>query len=218
MNQQTMTMAEFGRLCGVTKQAVAKWVRRGVAKLADNHEIHLALTFEAMRHFRRDGVPLPFAALMGEVSEAVPDRAPGRAPATGTLSSHRRDELVAQLRAFDWQRPFDSSQDMHARVLDAAAAVGLEAVTSDLMDDGHWGGYQLRDIGAMDHCGGLSFDAITAGHGFDLDAFEALRECRERILHPDDGPGDQGDIFVIDLALLPALAYPFGPLHKPSRH
>ena len=217
---QTMPKAEFSRLCGVSKTAVAKWIQKGVACIAENDEVHLAVTAERMRSFRRSGLPPAFEALMrGEpgAASAVPHAQSERHPAARRQrgTEHRRADLVARLRVLDWSVPFSEGDDIRQRLLRAAEVAGFQVAESDFEDDGHWGGYQLRSLALLDRFGCLERDAVVAGFGFELDAFEALQECREAILPPDLGPGDDDDLFVIDLELLPALAYPFGPTHRP---
>ncbi|MDB5823302.1 MAG: hypothetical protein JWR21_2006 [Herminiimonas sp.] len=54
---------------------------------------------------------------------------------------------------------------------------GLEAVESDLEDDGHWGGFQLR-IPEYIKRNGLTEGTIAACFGFELCPHEAIQECR----------------------------------------
>ncbi|MET3382707.1 hypothetical protein [Variovorax paradoxus] len=66
--------------------------------------------------------------------------------------------------------------------------------------------------------GGVCFDAIAAGHGFELEEGDVLVESRHRLNHPDDDPDDMADPIAIRLDQLPLLAYPFGPVHqRPAR-
>lgn len=127
----------------------------------------------------------------------------------------RRSEAVQRLQALDWGQAWDWSDDaQHTRLQGAAAVVGLEAVQSPLDDDGHWGGYQLRNLAVQVVHGGLCFEAVAAGYGFELDTFQALVECREHLHHPDDTADDLAEIIEVRLDLLPLLAYPFGPTHQ----
>jgi hypothetical protein len=222
MTQQTMTKAAFARLCGVSKPAVAKWISRGSASLAENGEIHLTATAAHMRAFRVGGLPPGFQAFIdgGSMSETEPPAASGRLasarPSPPVAAHIRRAELVARLEALDWQgSSFPVEHGMRSRVAAAAAAVGYELAESDNDDDGHWGGYQLRSLATMARECGICFDAIVAGYGYELDAWDVLRECREVISHPDDSEEDGNDLVEFDLELLPALAYPFGPKHRP---
>jgi hypothetical protein len=222
MTQQTMTKAAFARLCDVSKPAVAKWISRGSAALAENGEIHLAATAAHMRAFRMGGLPLGFQAFIdaGSMSEAEPSAASSRLalaqPVPPIAVQIRRADLVARLEALDWKAHWSlDDESLRNRVTAAAVAVGFELAESDEDDDGHWGGYQLRSLATMAKEGGICFDAIVAGYGYELDAWDVLRECREVISHPDDVEGDGDDLIAFDLALLPALAYPFGPMHRP---
>jgi hypothetical protein len=221
MTEQTMTKAAFARLCNVSKPAVAKWLQRGIAVLAENGEVHLAATLAAMRAFRSDGVPASFVAFMNGdpvlVGRALTAASPPAAahPSQQRSSQFRRADLVARLLALDWKHPWSlDDQGLRSRVAAAAAAVGFELAESDNDDDGHWGGYQLRSLATMAREGGICFDAIVAGYGYELDAWDVLRECREVISHPDDTAEDDDDLIAFDLELLPALAYPFGPCHQ----
>ncbi len=220
MTETTMTKAAFARLCEVSKPAVAKWLQQGIAVLAENYEIHLEATAESMRRYRKAGLPPSFEAMVTGVDPrpAGSARRATQADAIQTPSSngpYRRGELAARLLALDWKTPFDLSEDsVRARILRAAEAVGFEVAEAHFEDDGHWGGYQLRNVNLLEHYGELCFEAIVAGYGFELEASQVLLECREKLTHPDDGPEDD-DLIAMDLELLPALAYPFGPCHRP---
>jgi hypothetical protein len=221
-----MPKAAFSRLCGVSKQAVAKWVSRGIAMLAANDEIHLEATAAAMRSFRVAGLPPGFQAFLDGTppgAEASAPVADGRRP---TARSHapprtapatirfRRAELVERLRALDWQAPWALDEERErSRAAAAAVAVGYELAESDESDDGHWGGYQLRSLERMTAQGWPSFEAVVAGYGYELEAWDVLQACREVISHPDDVEGDGEDLIPFDLVLLQELAYPFGPDH-----
>jgi len=128
------------------------------------------------------------------------------------LVEFRRGDLVARLKSLDWSVPYPSDTDSEvSRLFAAASAVGLELATSEARDDGHWGGYQLRDIHAMQRRGGVCFEAIRAGYGFELDSFQVLQECRDVICNED---GLDDEIFTFELDLLAALAFPHGPAHQ----
>lgn len=222
MTQQTMTKAAFARLCGVSKPAVAKWINRGSASLAENGEIHLAATAAHMRAFRVGGLPPGFQAFvdggsMSGVEPLSPSSRFGPAQPVPTVATKfRRADLVARLEALDWMAAWSlDDQGLRSRVGAAAVAVGFELAESEADDDGHWGGYQLRSLATMAREGGICFGAIVAGYGFELEAWDVLRECREVISHPDDTEEDGDDVIEFDLELLPVLAYPFGPNHRP---
>jgi hypothetical protein len=220
MTMMSMTKAAFARLCGVSKPGVAKWIREGRAVL-DGDKVDVVASAAAMAQGRKDGVPPRLAAYLasgasnsGGVEPRVGSTDAPAATVPPAPVEHRRDVLIARLRALDWAGVCDVTEEgERGRVLRAATAVGLEAVESGKDDDGHWGGWQLRNLEVMESRG-LCFDAVHSGHGFELDTWEALRECREVILHPDHGPEDMGDLFAMDLDLLPALAYPFNAHQK----
>lgn len=226
-NQSTMPKAAFSRLCGVSKQAVAKWVSRGIAKLAANDEIHLEATAAAMRSFRVAGLPPGFQAFLDGNLMAGEDAAQvanGRTPArpqpvqqaTPPATRFKRADLVERLRALDWQAHWALNEEgERSRAAAAAVAVGYELAESDEDDDGHWGGYQLRSLARMTTQGWPSLDAVVAGYGYELEAWDVLQACREVISHPDDIDEDGEELIPFDLVLLPELAYPFGPHHRP---
>ncbi|WP_422098441.1 hypothetical protein [Variovorax sp.] len=139
----------------------------------------------------------------------------GRRVDQGAAVTLPRSEVVRRLRELDWTQTFDWSPGArHTRALTAAEAVGLQAVESSADDDSHWEGYQLRDVARMERHGGLCFDAIAAGYGFELEEGDVLVESRHRLDHPDDGPDDMNDPITTRLDQLPLLAYPFGLAHQ----
>jgi hypothetical protein len=74
-----------------------------------------------------------------------------------------RRELIARLRKIDWTQPWDWSEGVqHRRVREAAWAIDLEAVKSSIRDDGHHGGWQLRDAAAV-AAAGVCLETIHAG-------------------------------------------------------
>lgn len=133
----------------------------------------------------------------------------GRRVDQGAAVTLPRSEVVRRLPELDWTQTFDWSPGArHTRALTTAEAVGLQAVESSADKDSHWGGYQLRDVARMERHGGLCFDAIAAGYGFELEEGDVLVESRHRLDHPDDGPDDMNDPITIRLDQLPLLAYP----------
>ena len=218
MSKNLLTKAEFARVCGVSKPAVAKWATQDRIVVIDGM-VDVAASARQLGGMRRDGVPKGLLDFVkgDTAATAVVDPPASRARrAAARITEHRRDDLVARLLALDWKGPYlDNVHDEAVRLRSAAAAVGLELATSERDDDGHWGGYQLRNIATMAREGGICFDAIVAGYGFELEAWDVLRECRDVISHPDDTEEDGDDLIAFDLELLPALAYPFGPNHQP---
>jgi hypothetical protein len=215
MSKDFLTKAEFARVCKVSKPAVGKWVQQGLLVLRDG-KVDVTASARSMASYRRDGIPKGLQAfLSGDAAAAAAAEPPRRSarPATSLTATYRRDDLIARLLKLDWIRPYSSAEAGEAaRLRDAAAAVGLELATSEKRDDGHWGGYQLRNSDLVQRYGGVRWEVIAAGYGFELDEFDVLYECRDVLCHPD---GAADDIFALDLALLPALAYPHGPMHRP---
>ena len=92
----------------------------------------------------------------------------------------------------------------------AAQCVGFQAVESELADDGHWGGFQLRDPRWWGKPEALPDQAVVAGFGFELVPLEVMRLCRLEAA-PDDVEGWEDYRCTVDLRLLGALAYPHYP-------
>lgn len=92
---------------------------------------------------------------------------------------------------FDWSEP---AQRERAR--QAARCVGYVAAESQLQDDGHWGGFQLR--------GG---NYVLDGYGYELQPWNVLRHCREQAAETE-GEYSGDDLVTIIPALLLTLALP----------
>jgi hypothetical protein len=218
MIDNLMTKAAFARICNVSKPAVAKWATQGVVVLVDG-KIDVVASARQMAAFRRDGVPKGLRDYLESDGERIDsaDEPSGHADrhVVDRVAAYRRDDLVARLIALDWKGrcPADEAGE-DIRLHAAAAAVGFELAESSQRDDGHWGGYQLRSIELIKRHGGLCFDVIAAGYGFELDAVDVLTQCREVLIHPDGGDADD-DLFFLDIELLPVLAYPFWPGQRP---
>ncbi|MBB3637162.1 hypothetical protein [Variovorax atrisoli] len=214
--KELITQAEHARRCSVSRKSVTIWKERGQLVLVGN-----LIDFEASYKGERWHA----SAKKVFADDAAQDvaRAPAKPPAAarsrradpGAPVTLSRGEVVRRLRALDWTQDFDWSQGaQRARALAAAEAVGLQAVESPAEDDGHWGGFQLRNVALMERRGGLCFDAIAAGYGFELEDGDVLFESRQRLDHPDDGLVDMDEPVTIRLDQLPLLAYPFGPTHQ----
>lgn len=92
-----------------------------------------------------------FAEEAGQDAARAPAKPPaaarGRRAEPGAPVTLPRGEVVRRLRALDWTQAFDWSLGAQCmRALAAAEAVGLQAVESPADDDGHWGGFQLRNV------------------------------------------------------------------------
>lgn len=214
--KELITQAEHARRCSVSRKSVTIWKERGQLVLVDNL-VDFEASYKGERwHASTKKVFADDAWQEGARTPLTPSAsARGRRAAAVAAVTLSRGEVVRRLRALDWTQTFDWSQaSMRARALAAAEAIGLRAVESAIEDDGHWGGFQLRDVARLEQHGGMCFDAIAAGYGFELDEGDVLLEARLRIDHPDDGPADMDEPVTIRLDQLPLLAYPFGPAHQ----
>ena len=210
--KELITQAEHARRCSVSRKSVTIWKDRGQLVMVGN-----LVDFEASYKGERwhASTKKVFAEDAGQDAPRAAAAARGRRADPAAPVTLSRGELVRGLRALDWTQAFDWSQvAMRARALAAAEAVGLQAAESPIEDDGHWGGFQLRDVALMQQHGGVCFDAIAAGYGFELDEGDVLFESRHRLDHPDDGSADMDEPITIRLDQLPLLAYPFGPVHQ----
>jgi hypothetical protein len=209
-----VTQAEFARMCEVSRKSITKWKAAGRVVM-DGNMVDVPASMARLARYRREGLPAP---LRGDRPTCAAPTVPKAKTAPKPKVQHlTRGELLDRLKALDWAQPFDPN-NMPAKLAQAAQCVGFEVVTSDLEDDGHWGGYQVRSTALVKHHGGVCLDAMVAGHGFELDAFEVLATCREHIWDQAFHEGEQDEVMGDVLAdLLPALAYPFGACHrKPS--
>ncbi|MDP9893229.1 hypothetical protein J2W32_001466 [Variovorax boronicumulans] len=214
--KELITQAEHARRCSVSRKSVTIWKDRGQLVMDGN-----LIDFEAS--YKGERWHASTKKVFSDDAKQDSARAPAKSPAAvrgrradpGAPVTLSRGEVVRRLRALDWTQTFEWSQDaQRARALAAAEAVGLQAVESPAEDDGHWGGFQLRSVALMESHGGVCFDAIAAGYGFELEEGDVLVESRQRLDHPDDGPDDMTDPITIRLDQLPLLAYPFGPTHQ----
>lgn len=203
---ELVTLAEHARRCGVSRKSATVW-RQGGQLVMVGGLVDFARSYRGERWHgslkaqqRREGWP--------GVADAADRRQPPARPAPMKLPA---SAWADQLHALDWTTTPDwSSGAVHARVIAAAQAVGLEAVESDARDDGHHGAYQLRDTELLKRHGRLCRDAIAAGFGFELDAWDALHACRRCVIDPDDDPDEP---LTLRPNLLHLLAFPFGECH-----
>jgi hypothetical protein len=84
------------------------------------------------------------------------------------------------------------------------------ALLSEVRDDGHWGGFQVREAGTENREGDAAFDCVIRGHGLDLSAWEVLDLCREEV-----GPLEDFETATVRPDLLPMLAHPFDKWDRP---
>jgi hypothetical protein len=205
-------------MCRTTPKTVTKWKQAGKLVL-QGLQVDVEETEVLMRRNHRKGSPIALtpqeAMLLGQKGNVkkssfggkVVTQRKGNAAPVSLLCT----EIVRRLEAMDWKQTFDWAPEAQAeRARRAARCIGWEAVQSDLRDDGHWGGFQLR-ITEYSAAGGLEEDAIPAGFGFELypeDVFKAVRSEFESILSDDDRE-------VVRLDLLPLLAHPFNEYDQP---
>jgi len=210
-----MSLAEFSRRIGKSRAAVTQWKNAG-RLVMQGDKVDVEASEEHLQRYRRKGKPVVV------IDDPVVKR--GRPSVKRDIEADEQlsdepvcltcDEIEERLRQLDWKQTFDwSDAAQHRRAVDAARCLGWQALRSKLRDDGHWGGYQLR-IQAYDWseaaAGGVSMDAVPAGHGFELDVWDVLKVCRAEL----EGI-EADDVMTIVPALLPTLARPFSEFDKP---
>jgi hypothetical protein len=72
-----------------------------------------------------------------------------------------------------------------------------------MRDNGHSGGFQVREASGEHLKGDAAIGSVIAGFGLDLSAWEVLDLCRE-----DVGPLEDFETATVRPALLPVLAHP----------
>jgi hypothetical protein len=160
-----LTQAEYARRCGVSRQAVGQWKGDGRLVLQGS-QVDVEASDAALKHYRRNAMSTPLTHA-GPVKRGHPN-----ANTTAQIDTEPMQlpcaEIMRRLTGLDWQQEFDwSDAAQHERATLAARCVGWFAVTSPVVDDGHWGGFQLRTEALGDH--ELNSDCIVAGYGFELD-------------------------------------------------
>lgn len=198
----TVTLAEYARRVGKSRAAITQWKNAGKLVMKGKR-VDVEATDAYLKRYRRKGLP--------DITTDTPTVKRGRPPVkqVDTLNAEpvrlTCAEVMERLAALDWTQTFDWSpeaQDERAR--QAAQCIEWVAVKSDTRDDGHWGGFQLRIPHYMGKFG-LIPDAVPAGHGFELDAWNVLDVCRAEL-----EPLSDDDEVDVRLDLLHLLAYPFG--------
>ncbi|CAB3775823.1 hypothetical protein [Pararobbsia alpina] len=208
-----VSQAEYARRLGITRAAVAQWKSAGRLVL-EGSKVNVEASDARLKKYRRAGLP--------EDNEAAKSVKRGRPSVKQGQESVKQAgrlnaepvcltcvEVMRRLAELDWTQTFDwseAAQDERARL--AAQCLGWQAVRSDVRDDGHWGGYQLR-ISSYVAAHGLTEDAIPAGHGFELDVWAVLKACRAEL-----EPIDDGEEVKVRLDLLHLLAHPFTEYDK----
>ncbi|MGB8423171.1 hypothetical protein [Paraburkholderia sp.] len=227
-----VTQATFAKICNTTRKTVTVWKQRKHLILVGNL-VDVAATNDHMKRFHPGGSPivlspLEIADLIAEGGNRGSSRKGGGNNSAVTLDAPvtpRADsattlmtvgDLEAQLVSLDWTQDFDWSPEAEdERVRRAAQCIGWEAVTSLIVDDSHWDGYQLRIPKYMED--GLHEGAIAGGFGYEFDAFQVLSTIREHISirRDEDGGVVQTDDDQIEVQshLIHLLARPFGEMH-----
>jgi hypothetical protein len=191
-----VSQAEYARRCGVSSAAITQWKKAQRIVLQGN-KIDVEASDALLARYRRGGLP---------ASNTAPENVKLGRPrvkqkAQLNDSNLTLNELSAQLNKLDYTHDFDWSglaMDERARLV--AQCIGWTAVTSDVRDDGHHGGYQLR-------C--AKTGEVMVGFGFELSACEVLFVCRDEITPDDDDPLSFTHQRPVSLDLLPLLARPF---------
>jgi len=221
----SLSRREFAKRSGCDEKQVRRALERGMLTADAEGKLSPDQLTSAWRRPRRDSKEFEPVTTADNSSAKV--RTPRRsaattstpknstAPARPQLLTLTRTVWLAMLQAIDWTTTPDWSwQAQRARLEAAASAVGFEVCESDLQDDGHHGGWQLRDLALLTSYGGPCTKAVVSGYGFELDDFDVLFDCRENLVgSPDDGPADKAEHVTFDPAALPLLAYPFTPWH-----
>lgn len=198
-----VTQAEFARMHDVSAVAVNKWKKRGMLAMVGN-QVDAQASNEKLKRYRDSHDP---RATRGKTAAGNIGVAPGKQQGS-TWTQMKAAEIRAKLAALDWTQKFEWSEaEIARRVSRAAACAGMVAVQSEARDDGHWGGYQVRNLAALKQRGGPCYECIEAGYGFELDAHEVIGHCRHAF---DDEFHDDDELIDVDISLLSALALPFG--------
>jgi hypothetical protein len=217
-----VSQAVFARMCCTTPKTVTKWKQAGKLVL-QGLQVDVEATDARMRQRHRSGSPIvlsPREAALPESKGNARRQSHGGGGVTqgegnGGLVTLSCSEIVERLKAMDWKQTFGwSTEAQSERAQRAAQCVEWEAVQSDLLDDGHWGGFQLR-IPRYIRASGLDEAAIVGGFGFELNPSEVLQAVRS---HIDPMPSDGDDTFpiAVRLELLPFLAHPFNEHDQPT--
>ena len=197
-----LTQAEHARRCGVSRKSVTAWKHSGLLVMVGDR-----VDFD--RSYRGERWKSSVRGLFADERAAPASRQAGGRSGPITVS---RGEVLAELQRLDWSTPW-SPASVDERLRLAAALVGLEPVTSTLRDDGHWGGFQLRERDAGDP---PLQGKVVLGYGYEVSAFDVLDYCRDFLAGPDDTVEDLDDTVEVCFDQLHLLAYPFADWHTPS--
>ncbi|WP_186262062.1 hypothetical protein [Burkholderia gladioli] len=207
-----MSLAEYARRVGKSRAAITQWKKAG-RLVMQGDQVDVEASDAWLKKYRRDGMPkvTDDAAAVKRGRPSVKQGAEVGTQLNSEPTCLTCDEIEARLAEFDWQQTFDwSIEAQRERAVQAAQCVGFVAIESDLRDDGHWGGFQLRNPACQDPA---STDAVIAGFGFELSAWEIVKLCRHEIEacvwpETDERMFDDDSSTVVP-SLLPALARPF---------
>jgi hypothetical protein len=212
-----VSQAIFARMCKTTPKTVTKWKQAGNLVM-QGLQVDVEATADRMRRYRRRGSPIVLTAeeARSTGTEKGNSRKKGNesgvtsVEGNGGIVTLRCVEIAERVRALDWTQDFEWTPEaelLRARL--AAECIGWEVAQSDLRDDGHWGGLQLRIPTRFEP--GVSTNAIPAGHGYELEPWEVLEKVREEV----ETILDVEDTDTIRLDLLPLLARPFHEHDRP---
>jgi predicted transcriptional regulator len=204
-----VSQSEYARRLGVTTAAVSQW-KKANRLVMDGRLVDVEKSDARLKKYRAAG--LPEAVERPETVKQEPKPVKQIEERNGKVERLTVAEITQRLKSMDFTRKFDPSkeaQEVRARL--AAECVGWVAVQSDLRDDGHWGGFQLRSPESM-KIYGIHPYAITGGFGYEMDAMDVLLACRNHLteLTDDDGEAwrEEEDDMEVRTDLLHLLARP----------
>lgn len=218
----TMSQADYARRHGVSRKTVTKWKESELIVLTEEG-VDVEESDERLRKYRdrHDGRAQRGAAKIVTQGVTQQERPQGNGRkgngATGCLVELPISEICRRLRELDWKQPAPSSAARgRERARLAAQCLGLQAAESDLDDDGHWGGFQLRDPKWWGKSGTYADQQVVAGFGFELSPLQVLKICRDAVMPLDEDDHDR--LYAVDPALLPLLAHPHWEGERQRRH
>lgn len=184
-----MTQAEYARTRGVSRAAITKWKKESRIEMVGDM-VDVEASDAKLQRTRRYGL-------------SIGNRGQGAENVAGIVLMTPQ-KATQRITALDWTVDHDFSEAaLDARARQAAECVGWVAVTSEVRDDGHHGGYQVRYEGKEGRA------AIVDGFGFELTALEVVSMCRKE-LEPD-GEDDDNFQMTVRPELFAALALPIWP-------
>jgi DNA-binding transcriptional regulator YdaS (Cro superfamily) len=206
-----ISQAEYARRLGVTRASISQWKKSGKLVL-QGEQVDVEASDARLKRYRRGGLPgvdpSPTVVKRGRPDVKQADEL-NTEPVCLTCA-----EVAERLAALDWKQTFQwDAASQHERVQRAAECVGFVAATSEIRDDGHWGGYQLRIPPSDGPKILLDINGIAAGFGFELSEWEAIDECRDELKPIDDD--DPNETVMVRMDLLHFLARPYTEKDKP---